>query len=256
MCALYRGEYHAELLNDEADDRAFGGKFFRYVNTIRPFFPSGRALDIGCSTGLFPRMMRDCGYRAEGLEVNAQTAQWGVTHYGLCIHTGTLEQFSISNGPYDLITMTDVLEHTEDPLRSLGLVNGLLKMDGGAMVTFPDICSVKSRYYRWLAVLTRREWVWTTCSVPHHTWEFTKRIALQCFAKTGFSVISFGRSESLHDGFTGRLALLEMPVRPLSIPFLARRFGTQMEFLLRKTRAAEPAAVRWTPSFGQNIACP
>jgi hypothetical protein len=118
-------------------------------------------------------------------------------------------------------------------------VNGLLRMGGGVMVTFPDIRSMKSRYYQWLAALTRREWVWTTCSIPHHTWEFTERIAVRCFAESGFSVVRFDRSENRDDGFTGRLALLSMPVKPLSLPILARRFGTQMEFLLKKVAAAQ-----------------
>lgn len=236
--AFYAGDYHSELRADGAAEKISGQKYERYTRMIRRFAPSGRTLDVGCATGLFPHMLRNLGYEAEGLELNRESREFGSARYGLPIHGGTLEDIAALNpARYDLITMTDVLEDTQHPPSSLQLVNRLLKKSAHAMITFPDILSVESRYYRLLSRLTGRDWVWRTCRIPHHTWEFTKASAVECFEQAGFKVVAFRRSADL-DRFRGGLALLSLPVRPLALPPIAAYIGSQMEFLLQ--RVGEP----------------
>jgi SAM-dependent methyltransferase len=228
--------YHSELRESGATEREFSNKYRRYLDWIRFFSPSGRTLDIGCATGLLVHLLDTAGYQAEGLEFNSRSAEWGIERYGIPIHIGTLEQFAGSGAAaYDVITVTDVIEHTERPLEALALVNRLLTPGGHAMVTFPDIRSVKSNYFRFVAWLTGRDWMWATCNVPFHTWEFTKGIAAECFRRSGFSIVGFRRTEiyDAPDAFVSRA--IHFPARVLTVPFLGRRFGSQMEFMLKKT---------------------
>lgn len=232
---FYVGTYHAELRSTGATEQIFGPKYERYIENIRRFVVSGRTLDVGCATGLFPHMLQNLGYEAEGVELNTESLQWGRTHYRVPIHAGTMEELvDLSPASYDLITMTDVLEHTENPIAALRCVNRLLKENAHVMVTFPDIRSVKSRYYQWIAKLSGRDWVWCTCHIPGHTWEFTKSSAVDCFERTGFRVVDFHRYESV-DNVTGRLSFLSIPARFVSLPLLAAHFGSQMEFILQRT---------------------
>ena len=222
-----------QLRQPGASEQAFGARFARYVDWVKTFVPSGRTLDVGCSTGLLPRMLQDAGYAAEGIELHPETAQWGAAHYGIPIRTGGIDLVSSEVDSYDLITLTEVVEHMPQPVEFLTSVRPLLKNGGYALVTFPDIASLKSRYYRRLAALTKREWVWVTCHIPLHIWEFTYDTASATFAKAGFSIAGFRRSEA--DGeLTGKFAPLMWPVKPLKIGPLASRFGSQMEFLIRK----------------------
>jgi 2-polyprenyl-3-methyl-5-hydroxy-6-metoxy-1,4-benzoquinol methylase len=232
---FYAGTYHAELRSAGATEQIFGPKYERYIEKIRRFVVSGRTLDVGCATGLFPHMLQKLGYQAEGVELNPESLEWGRTNYRVPIHAGTMEELvDLCPASYDLITMTDVLEHTENPLAGLRCVNRLLKKNAHAMVTFPDIRSVKSRYYEWLARLTGRDWIWCMCHIPGHTWEFTEPTAVACFERTGFRVVDFHRSESAAN-ITGRLSPLSIPARIFSLPLLAARYGSQMEFILRRT---------------------
>jgi len=83
--------------------------------------------------------------------------------------------------------MTDVLEHKHRIQgKAILRVNQLLKPDGLLLVTFPDIDSIESRYYRALSRLLRRDWIWITCRIPGHTWEFTHKTASSLFSKSGF----------------------------------------------------------------------
>jgi predicted SAM-dependent methyltransferase len=179
-------------------------------------------------------MLQCAGYDAEGVELNVESAEWGTRHYGIPIQIGTLETL-LSDGrqhAYDLVTLTDVLEHTVNPLEGLKFVSGLLKPGGHILVTFPDIRSLKSQIYRLLAKLTGRGWV--TCHIPFHTWEFTQTTAVDCFNRAGFSVVAFRRSEPKEDFVERYLRLFLFPMRILSLDILARTLGTQMEFVLRK----------------------
>jgi SAM-dependent methyltransferase len=231
---FYSGDFHSQLRQEGASEQFAGDRFRRHIDWISEFVPSGRTLDVGCATGLLPRLLKDRGYAAEGLEMHPETAQWGAKHYGVPIEIGGLDRVASRENSYDLITLTEVVEHTPHPVEFLKAVNRLLKSGGYALVTFPDIRSVKSRYYRLLATLTRREWVWVTCRVPLHIWEFTYATANACFERAGFSIAGFRRHEV--DGeLAGKFSVLSWPIKPLNLRALASRLGSQMEFMIRKT---------------------
>jgi SAM-dependent methyltransferase len=232
---FYFGSYHSQLRSPGATEVAFEAKFERYIEKIRRFVVAGRTLDVGCATGLFPRMLQDRGYDAEGIELHPQSREFGRAHYRVPIHAETLEELAdLTPASYDLITMTDVLEHTANPIAALRCVNKLLKKNGYAMITFPDIRSIESRYYQWLAKLIGQDWIWCTCHIPGHIWEFTESSALDCFGRAGFKAVDFQRIKGI-DRIVGRWSFLSIPARIFSPTLVAERFGTQMEFVLQQT---------------------
>jgi 2-polyprenyl-3-methyl-5-hydroxy-6-metoxy-1,4-benzoquinol methylase len=231
IARFYSGDYHAGLRSPGASEKAFGEKYERYAAWIASFLPAGRCLDVGCATGLFPYMLRRRGYEAEGLELNPESAAWGSAHYGVPVAQGTLADAAAWGRRYDLISMTDVLEHAFDPLDELRLARRMLNPGGFLLVTFPDILSLESRYYRLLSALARRD-LWRTCSIPYHVWEFSRPTAEACFQRAGFSVAAFRRSQ-LRETLAGKWKLFSIPPMFLWLPPAAARWGTQMEFMLR-----------------------
>jgi SAM-dependent methyltransferase len=236
VAQFYSGDYHKELMCDSIAVRQMVAKFRRYVDRLKQHFPSGRSLDVGCTTGLFPYLMQQSGYEAEGVEISSETARWGAMAYRIPIWVGGFDDFEDPGRLYDIITMTDVVEHTRNPLQTLKKINQLLRLGGGAMITFPDIASAKSRYYRCVAQLMRRDWLWVTCGTPAHIWEFTRPVAVRCFEAAGFALRSFERTEVSEEPFSGKLALISLGARAFNLPLIARSLGTQMEFVLEKVR--------------------
>ena len=231
--SFYSGDFHAPLRIPGAAEAMFSERFRRYVDWIVEFVPGGRALDVGCATGFLPWMLRQKGFDVEGIELHPDSARWGAEHYGIPIACGTLESVAPQAGSYDLIVLTEIVEHTRQPLEFLRAVRPLLKAGGYALVTFPDITAAKSRYYRWISKLTGREDFWITCHMPFHTWEFTPRTAAATFSKAGFSIAGFRRTETAK-GLPGNFARLSWPARLLTLGPVARHFGSQMEFMIRK----------------------
>ena len=107
------------------------------------FVKTGRSLDIGTATGLFPSLLKQAGFAAEGLEFNLASAKWAEDHYGVPVKTCGLEESGAEKNSYDLISMTDVLEHTEHPLRFLQMTREYLRPGGLMLITFPDISSLE-----------------------------------------------------------------------------------------------------------------
>jgi 2-polyprenyl-3-methyl-5-hydroxy-6-metoxy-1,4-benzoquinol methylase len=235
LSAYYAGEYHAGLQVEGGTELAFGAKFRRYADWLGRFLPAGRVLDVGCSTGLLVKMLSDRGYQAEGIELNPGSAEWGRFHYGVTIHSGTLESCPIESGALDAVILTDVLEHTLNPLEFLRAVGERLAADGLVLVTFPDIQSLESRYLRSIARLLRRPWLWGNCHIPLHVWEFTPKTARACFHAAGFEVVDHRRSHLVDlEESSSLVRLIVLPTRVLGFSLAASRLGTQMEFLIRK----------------------
>ncbi|MDZ4754982.1 MAG: class I SAM-dependent methyltransferase [Phycisphaerae bacterium] len=235
--SFYAGRYHAQLRSAGETDAAFGAKYLRYAATLRRHLPTGRVVDIGCSTGLLVRTLRDSGYEAEGIELNHESAAWGRAHYGAEIHTEALEH-CFAPESLDAVLLTDVLEHTQHPRDFLRDVATRLVPGGFALITFPDIQSIESRYQQLLAQVFRRDWMWSSCHIPLHVWEFTRATAEACFAAAGFRVLELRRSQLPSEpAATLALAALACPLRLLQWAPLARCCGSQMEFVICKVAA-------------------
>ncbi|HTV09486.1 MAG TPA: class I SAM-dependent methyltransferase [Candidatus Aquilonibacter sp.] len=236
IVSFYGDGYHEELLTVELTRAAFGPKFESYINWIAPHLrPGGRTLDVGCSTGLFPCLLKERGFAAEGLELNSVTAAFGRKEFGIPITNQPFETANYAASSFSLVSMTDVLEHSLSPIATLERVHSILESGGHALITFPDISSVESQYFHACARMTGREWLWQNCHVPLHTWEFTRPTAEALFRRTGFRVSAFRRSHVVLEEKRERLlALLYLPSRLLTLRPLSRLMGTQLEFLIQK----------------------
>jgi SAM-dependent methyltransferase len=231
------GDFHRDLRVAGGTERAFGRKFERYAGWIGKYVRAGRALDIGCSTGLLVKKLCDRGFQAEGIELHPESAEWGRAHYGVRISTQPLEAGVYPAGAFDLAVLADVLEHTEHPPSFLAQVRNLLKPGGHLLVTFPDVWSLESRYWFTLSKLAHRGWLWGTCRIPKHTWEFTYPTAHGLFTSGGFDVVGFTRTHSMELPDWWPLKIAAAPTLLFSLPGIERRLGTQMEFMLRRTTA-------------------
>lgn len=146
----------------------------RLVKTIQKFVPSGRLLDIGCSTGDFLSVARNI-YEVEGLELS----KWAfeiAKNKGLTIHTKSINELAESKRFYDIITMWGVIEHLEYPLIEMQNANRLLNI-GGVVCLWTG--NVDSFYFR---ILGQKWWY----ILGQHIQFFSKRSLDRLMHDTGF----------------------------------------------------------------------
>jgi len=80
-----------------------------------------RLLDIGCGHGAFLRAGRDGGCRVAGVELDPAGVA-ACRAAGLEVYAGSLFDVGAPAGPWDVITLWDVLDHLERPDEALRLL--------------------------------------------------------------------------------------------------------------------------------------
>lgn len=95
-----------------------------------------KVLDVGCGTGAILESLAG-KFDAYGID-NEQLAIEFCKKRGINnLYRGTLETFPSSQDQFDLVTLLDVIEHTDDDLALLCQVHKVLKPGGTVLITVP-----------------------------------------------------------------------------------------------------------------------
>jgi SAM-dependent methyltransferase len=114
---------------------------------IARYRPSGRLLDVGAGSGILIQEALSAGYQAEGIEPSRSLFEQGLA-YDLPLHHGVLPSAAVP-GPYDVVTLIDVIEHVNDPVNLLTQAAGLLSANSIFFIVTPDVSSLAARLLGW-----------------------------------------------------------------------------------------------------------
>jgi len=116
--------------------------FRRYLERLRPFAAQGTLLDVGCATGELMATARERGFDVYGAEIAPDGIARCRELFGTERIVGKqLQQGDFPEQYFDVITLSDVLEHFPDPLGSLDMLGRMLKPGGHVMIVTPDTSS-------------------------------------------------------------------------------------------------------------------
>jgi 2-polyprenyl-3-methyl-5-hydroxy-6-metoxy-1,4-benzoquinol methylase len=117
--------------------------------------PGGRVLDIGCGTGFLLERLAERGFSGVGIDLSPESvghARRRLAEIGaadrLTAEVGSA--YEPPAGPFDLITLTDVLEHLEDPRACLRALREQMAPDGLLVISTPNRRSLPGAR-RWLS---------------------------------------------------------------------------------------------------------
>jgi 2-polyprenyl-3-methyl-5-hydroxy-6-metoxy-1,4-benzoquinol methylase len=130
-------------LDVEAADRRSFAEILELAESLRP--ARGRLLDVGPNVGTCLLVARERGWQPCGVEINAEAARYCREERGLDVRLGTLEADTFAERSFDVVVMTDVIEHLLDPSATLGVVGRILRPGGVLLVTTPDIARWPAR---------------------------------------------------------------------------------------------------------------
>jgi SAM-dependent methyltransferase len=113
--------------------------YLEELRLIQRFQPAGRFLDVGCNMGMLLRHVRRMGWEAVGVEPSPSlaklaTERWGLRVYNCFLHELPKEE----EGAFDVIALSDVLEHITEPLPFLSDVRRFLADTGVLYVKVPN----------------------------------------------------------------------------------------------------------------------
>lgn len=109
--------------------------------------PNFKVLDVGCATGHFLHSLKGKVKTRVGLELNQEHVTFINKRLGFKVYSEPIEEVSIKEGPFDLITCLQVLEHIDDPASFLKAIAKNLKSDGYLYLELPNIDDILLSYY-------------------------------------------------------------------------------------------------------------
>jgi 2-polyprenyl-3-methyl-5-hydroxy-6-metoxy-1,4-benzoquinol methylase len=227
---IYRGDYFANSsvlttrgpiygYQDYLADRGnIQHDFADKVRRIGEIQTPGRLLEVGAAYGFFLELMRDAGWRAEGLEPNPAAAAFARDELGLDVRCTTLEEAELPRERYQCVTMFDVIEHLIDPQAALAIVRRAMTPDGLLVISTIDVDSMVARLLgpKWEDIRRSRD----------HLWLFSRRTMAALLAKCGFDLIDvkpYGKVFRL--GYAFRRAMPYQPLLFTALEKLSRRLG-------------------------------
>jgi 2-polyprenyl-6-hydroxyphenyl methylase/3-demethylubiquinone-9 3-methyltransferase len=114
-----------------------------------------RVLDVGCGTGFLLEQLAGRGFRGIGADLSPESVEHAnrrLSEIGAADRLTAMvgSAYEPPEGPFDLIALTDVLEHLEDPRRCLAALRAQLAPDGLLVISTPNRRSLPGAR-RWLA---------------------------------------------------------------------------------------------------------
>lgn len=220
--------YPGYLADAKLVERNFQDRL-KYIESLEP--PGKRLLDVGTAFGLLLKAAREAGWQASGIEVAPDCAVEAARISGASVACGDFVQTPMV-GPYDVITMFDVIEHFRDPAAAVRHAFDLLAPGGLLLVETGDIATPVAR------ALGRRWWF---IDPPQHLFYFSRDGFVDLLRKSGF---------------TGEV-IIKRPTRGVSLTNIAFKLagtspkGAFRTMMNRVSRAGLPGAVPL--NFGDGI---
>ncbi len=155
------------------------GNFKNTAKMIINKYPSGgRLLDIGCGYGHFLKIMSGYDWQVEGIDLSTNT----VTHarqMGLNVSQATIEDISLPESSFQVITMFYVLEHVVNPSGTLKRAFNLLIPGGLVIIRIPHTTPLVSL----LSIFRINNNLY---DAPFHLYDYSPKVIELLLNKSGF----------------------------------------------------------------------
>ena len=165
---------YADYLRDERLHRSLAAQRLAHLERRT----TGRALlDVGCAAGFFVQEAIARGWDARGVDVSAPMVEFAAER-GLPVELGDLT--TVPEGPFDVVTMWDYIEHSLDPAADVDRVARLLGQRGVIAISTGDIESAVARVSRGR---------WHLLTPRHHNYFFGRTTIRRLLQAHGFGSI-------------------------------------------------------------------
>ncbi len=106
--------------------------------------PGGRAIDLGAGPGALAARLQSLGWEAHAADCSAESFEAGVPFTQADFNEPNFAS-AFGEAAFDLVVSVEVIEHVENPIGFLRNIARLLKPDGVAIVTTPNVDSLPAR---------------------------------------------------------------------------------------------------------------
>jgi 2-polyprenyl-3-methyl-5-hydroxy-6-metoxy-1,4-benzoquinol methylase len=141
--------------------------------------PPGKLLEVGSGSGRFLDRMRRAGWQVQGTDFDPAVAARVKEKYGLRVDVGNLAALHYPADGYDVVAMSQVIEHVHDPLALLRECRRVLRPGGRMVLSTPNAAGLAHRRYGRC---------WRGLEPPRHLHIFTPGALAECAQACGLKV--------------------------------------------------------------------
>jgi 2-polyprenyl-3-methyl-5-hydroxy-6-metoxy-1,4-benzoquinol methylase len=225
--AIYGDDYTVWGRSSESDEPVIAeSKRAAFRGQLRSLLahaePAGKKLlDVGTGRGYLLEVARDMGFDVHGLDISAYAAGKAGAHFPGRIFRGQLAEAGYADASFDVVTMTDLLEHISDPMALLAEVKRILKPGGLLFIITPNTDSLTRKVLgrRWFQFKHEHVIYWNRGSLLRLLREFSLQPLLARNNRKRFSLAYYQhyfRKYSLLGGFS-QVFLALYPLLPRSL---------------------------------------
>lgn len=208
----------------------------KLIQTCEMDQKKGRLLDVGCATGACLEVAQEMEWRVYGIDVNAHAIEMikkQIPHAE--VQCGHLEEARFENDSFDIVVMSDVLEHVANPKSCLTRVGELLKTGGVVVILTPNINSLS-------AMLMGKKWLHIK---QEHLYYFSRKAICGLLKEVGFNVF---KQKTFWKPLTLKYATMQFQQYPT--PFIT----PMINFLKKHLPDPIQKKIFWIP-MGEMLIC-
>ncbi len=105
----------------------------------------GRAIDFGAGSGALAVKLQGLGFEVVAVDINREGFKADVPFVQLNLNEPNFSS-CLGEGTFDFVTAVEIIEHLESPILFLRNVRRLLKPNGIAVITTPNMDNAPSRF--------------------------------------------------------------------------------------------------------------
>jgi 2-polyprenyl-3-methyl-5-hydroxy-6-metoxy-1,4-benzoquinol methylase len=156
------------------------------LDLISKHIKKGKVLDVGCATGYFLDAAKERGFEPYGVELSEYSSTIAKKKFGNdSVFKGTLEECNFPEKQFDVIAMSDLIEHVRVPVETLSKAATLLKNDGVIMIMTPDTRSISHN------IMSKR---WTHYK-QEHLFYFSHESMQYIANRSGMTIVHFEKAK-------------------------------------------------------------
>jgi SAM-dependent methyltransferase len=138
---------------------------------------SYRILEVGCGLGYLTHSIARQGYQIEGLDISERAVAQAKARFGNQYINADLIEFSKTNlSAYEVVILTEVIEHVPQPFAILEAIHQVLEPGGEIVLTTPNRSVYPSTFG------------WHTDPPPVHLWWFSESSIRYMAHRMGYGV--------------------------------------------------------------------
>lgn len=147
-------------------------------NEFDKLIPKGKVLEIGCQYGNLLKVAKSRGWEVEGIEPFEDIVEYGKS-IGITMYGNELLECNLESERYNLVIMTEVIEHLRNPINELNEINRLLVSGGIFYFTTPNYNSL-------MRFMLGKDW---DTIYPEHLFYFSASNIRKLLINSGFEII-------------------------------------------------------------------